>query len=215
MNLEEIKSKIYSNKISMLPVPCMDNIKYCIDECIKNNIEGDYIECGIWRGGALLYAQKVFESYNDYRPIWGADSFQGIMKPNPQKYPADTGDMHWADPQLSVSLEQVKNNFRLFGDIPNNVNFLEGWFKDTLSDSRIERISILRADGDLYESTIDILNNLYHKLSVGGFCIIDDFGHKGAKAAVMDFREKHGITDEIKIVHTQWTDVTAFWHKTK
>ena len=226
MNLEEVKNRIllkdpsYSVgwedplRLTLLPRETLDNIEYCIKECIKNNIEGDFIECGVWRGGAVILANEVFKSLNQKRKIYAADSFEGLPKPNPEKYPADAGDEHYLISGLAVSLEDVKKNFEIFGELTDNVIFLKGWFKDTLPTCGIEKLCILRMDGDLYESTMDILTNLYSKLSVGGFCIIDDYGHKTCIKAVEDFREQNNITDEIKIIDPRpGVYPSAYWIK--
>ena len=80
-------------------------------------------------------------------------------------------------PQLAVPLKRMQDNFRRYGLLDDHVRFLKGWFRDTLPNSPIERLAILRLDGDLYESTIQALDGLYHKLSVGGFVIVDDYGN--------------------------------------
>jgi O-methyltransferase len=104
----------------------------------------------------------------------------------------------------------VRANFQRYGLLDDRVRFLPGWFKDTLSDAPIERIAVLRLDGDLYESTIQALDGLYSRLSPGGFCIIDDYhAIEGCKKAVTDYREKHGITAQI--VEIDGTGV--FWRK--
>ena len=87
--------------------------------------------------------------------------------------------------------------------------FLKGWFKDTLPKAPIEKLAVLRLDGDMYESTSDALNNLYFKLSTGGFCIIDDYFLAGCKKAVDDFREKHDINEPIQVI--DWGAV--YWIK--
>ena len=76
---------------------------------------------------------------------------------------------------LAVPEEEVKANFRRYGLLDDQVRFLPGWFKDTLQDAPIDRIAVLRLDGDLYESTIQALDALYPRVSPGGFCIIDDY----------------------------------------
>ena len=98
----------------------------------------------------------------------------------------------------------------------DSVIFIKGWFKDTIPNNTIEKISVLRLDGDMYESTIDVLDYLYPKLSVGGFCIIDDFAHKGANAAVMDYRRDHLIDDEIFVIDsTKGSYPSSYWIKSK
>jgi hypothetical protein len=90
------------------------------------------------------------------------------------------------------------------------VVFLKGWFKDTMPAVPINKLAVLRLDGDMYESTIEVLTHLYPKLSLGGFCIIDDYGViPPCRQAVSDFRSQLKITNPIqKIDHTG-----IFWQK--
>jgi hypothetical protein len=144
--------------------------------------------------------------------VWVADSFEGLPKPNEDKYLQDKDDKHYTNKQLAVPIEEVKNNFKKYGLLKENVKFLKGFFKDTLPSAPIEKICLLRLDGDMYESTIDALKNLYHKLAIGGYIIIDDWNAvKGCKQAVMDFRKENSINDEI--ITIDWASV--FWKKTK
>lgn len=73
----------------------------------------------------------------------------------------------------------------------------------------IERLAILRLDGDMYESTMDALRNLYHKLEKGGFLIIDDYMIPCCLEAIRDFRRENSINDEIVMID----DSAAFWRK--
>lgn len=227
MNLDEIKKKIIGDgntvtwdvdnpnyAYTMLPVETLNNIEYSINECVKNGVEGDFVETGVWRGGGCILAHQVLKKLNQNRKVYVYDSFEGLPKPDASKYPVDRGDNHWTIPHLAVSLEEVKNNFKAFGELDDNVVFVKGFFKDTMPTNEIDKISVLRLDGDMYESTIDVLEHLYPKLSKGGYCIIDDFGHKGAKAATMDYRNKHNITDEIVIIDpTPGAYPSSYWVK--
>jgi hypothetical protein len=99
---------------------------------------------------------------------------------------------------FAVSLEDVQRNFRAFNLLDEQVKFLKGWFKDTLPSAPISKLAILRLDGDYYESTRDSLLNLYDKLSVGGYAIIDDYGEDSwtyCRKAVDEFRQQHSIVD--------------------
>lgn len=191
MNIEEIKRKILgdnqSNRLTMVPEKTLNNVEFCIRESIKNKVKGDFVELGVWRGGCSILANELFKILDNTRRVYVYDSFEGLPKPDVDKYPVDRGDLHWTLPELSVNLETVKNNFKLFGTF-DNVTFVKGWFRDTLPSNNIENISVLRLDGDMYESTIDPLVYLYPKLSIGGYCIIDDYQHRGARAAVDDYR---------------------------
>ncbi len=104
----------------------------------------------------------------------------------------------------------MKANFERYGLLDDQVRFLKGWFRETLPKAPIERLAIVRLDGDMYESTLDGLVNLYPKLSVGGYLIVDDYGAvSGCRQAVLDYRERLGITDEI--IPTDWTAV--YWRR--
>ena len=87
--------------------------------------------------------------------------------------------------------------------------FLKGWFKDTLPNIPTSTLAVIRLDGDLYQSTMESLENLYPKLSIGGYCIIDDYALETCKKAVDDFREEHDITSTLYEV--DWTG--RFWRK--
>jgi hypothetical protein len=113
-------------------------------------------------------------------------------------------------PYLGVSLEEVRTNFERYGLLDKRVRFLPGWFKDTLPSAPLERIAVLRLDGDMYESTIEALVSLYGKVAEGGFIIVDDYGAlPNCRAAVEDFRASRGIVGAIAQI--DWTGV--YWRK--
>ena len=143
--------------------------------------------------------------------MWLADSFQGLPKPARAEFPQDKDDPHWTlSAYLGVPLDTVKANFERYGLLDEQVRFLPGWFRDTLPGAPIERIAVLRLDGDMYESTMLALSTLYPKLSSGGFLIVDDLGAlPNCKQAVDDYRAAHGIVEPITQV--DWTG--AFWRK--
>ena len=139
-----------------------------------------------------------------------ADSFQGLPRPDPGRWPAETGDEHWTREQLAVPLEEVQANFARYGLLDERVRFLPGWFKDTLPAAPIEQLAVLRLDGDMYGSTMEALEALYPKLSPGGYVIVDDYGAiPQCKEAVTDFRTAHGIIDPMESV--DWTGV--YWQR--
>jgi O-methyltransferase/8-demethyl-8-(2,3-dimethoxy-alpha-L-rhamnosyl)tetracenomycin-C 4'-O-methyltransferase len=129
--------------------------------------------------------------------VFVADSFAGLPPPDADSFPADTGDIHHTFDPLAVSRSQVEDNFRRYGLLDDRVVFLEGWFKDTLPQAPIDQIAVLRLDGDMYESTIQALDALYHKVSYGGFVIVDDYVLPPCAQAITDFRAKHGIGSTI------------------
>lgn len=197
---------------TMIGLKRLDNLHACIEAVIRDQVLGDFIETGVWRGGACIFMRAALNVYGDQtRRIWVADSFEGLPKPD-GRYQQDKGDIFWIfNHALAVPLAQVKANFSRYGLLDERVRFLKGWFKDTLPTAPIERLAILRLDGDMYSSTMDALTNLYPKLSSGGFAIVDDYGAVAAcRKAVTDFRESNQISDPILPI--DWTGV--YWRKT-
>jgi len=188
----------------------MSNLRDIIEFVIASNIAGDFIETGVWRGGACIMARAVFKAYQvTDRRVWVADSFCGLPRPNP-KYSADAGDQHHLYAELAISLNEVKSNFAKYDLLDDQVVFLQGWFSETLPKAPIERLAVLRLDGDMYESTMDGLQNLYDKVSSGGFVIVDDFGAVPAcQQAIMEFRSQRRIEDPIQNID----GIGVFWRK--
>lgn len=175
------------------------NFRELIERIIIEGIPGDIIETGVWRGGASILARAVLATWGvTDRKVIVADSFRGLPPPDASNWPADHGsDLHTYD-QLAVPLDEVKSNFMKFGLLDDQVEFLQGWFRDTMPKVSCENLSIIRLDGDMYESTIDPLTHLYERLSVGGWVIVDDYGVIPAcKQAVHDFFAQRKIDPEL------------------
>jgi len=195
---------------TMIGYKRLDNIQSCIEQVLRDDIPGDLVETGVWRGGATIFMRAILKAYGvTDRTVWAADSFAGLPSPNPERYPDDAGDTLHTYKVLAVSLEEVRGNFERYGLLDDQVRFLRGWFRDTLPGAPIEKLAVMRLDGDMYESTMDALVNLYPKLSPGGYVIIDDFALPGCRKAVQDFREQSGIAEEIQMI--DWTG--AFWRR--
>jgi O-methyltransferase len=200
------------NADTMIGLKRLDNIEFCVREIIRNNIEGDFIETGVWRGGAVIFMKAMLEYLDDKtKKVFVADSFQGLPKPDIKKYKSDFGDKHHTWSQLSIGVEVVKENFKKYNLLDERVVFLEGWFADTLVDAPIEKLSLIRLDGDMYGSTMDAIQPLYPKLSKGGFVIVDDyFAVKGCQLAILDYRKELNITEEMIPIDQS----AVYWQKT-
>ena len=147
---------------TMIGLYRLNNLQHCIESVLLENVPGDLLEAGVWRGGASIFARAVLRVYGvSNRKVWLADSFQGVPKPDVRRYDKDRGDMLWTAPELAVSLETVQENFRRYGLLDQQVAFLPGWFRDTLLATPIGQLAVLRLDGDLYESTMIALRSLY------------------------------------------------------
>ena len=194
---------------SMVGLKRLDNLQVCIEKVLKEGVPGDLIETGVWRGGSCILMRAVLKLHQiSDRQVWVADSFEGLPTPShdADKNYTDLSD----DPYLKVSMEDVQSNFGRFGLLDEQVRFLKGWFKDTLEAAPIKQLAVLRLDGDLYESTMDVLKALYHKVSKGGFVIIDDYhSWQTCKRAVDEFRTQMGISNSIEEID----GMAVFWRK--
>ncbi|ADP83694.1 TylF/MycF family methyltransferase [Frankia inefficax] len=187
----------------------LDNVHACAATAITEGVPGDLVETGVWRGGTAIFMRAVLRAYGATdRLVWACDSFEGMPVSGPDSHPSDQQTrLHLANAVLAIPLEQVRANFDVYGLLDDQVRFLKGWFRDTLPTAPIERIAVLRLDGDLYESTMDTLDSLYPKVSPGGFVIIDDYQIPACREAVHDYRDAHGITAPLTRID-QWA---VFW----
>lgn len=201
-----------------VPLVRLDNVEACVKAVIENDVPGDLIETGVWRGGTTIFMRAILQVLGvTDRLVWVADSFRGLPEPDAERFPKEA-QAHRSEGMkedlgfLAVSLEEVKRNFDRYGLLDDQVRFLEGWFEDTLPSAPIDRIAVLRLDGDYYQSTMDALQSLYDKVSPGGFVIVDDYGEDAwtyCRQAVDEFRGSRGIEDELVSVD-QWC---WFWRK--
>jgi demethyldecarbamoylnovobiocin O-methyltransferase len=185
---------------TMIGTRRMDNILDCVENVLATGVPGDLIETGVWRGGACIYMRGILRAHGvTDRKVWVADSFEGIPDVGDEGHEGDKRmALHRRNNVLAVSLDEVRRNFAGYGLLDDQVEFLRGWFKDTLPTAPIDRLAVLRLDGDLYESTWDALANLYPKLSPGGYVIVDDYlTCPPCKEAVDEYRVKFEIDDPI------------------
>jgi hypothetical protein len=188
----------------------LENVAACLESIRRERVPGDLIECGVWRGGTTVFMRGFLKAFGIAdRAVWVADSFAGLPPPSlPQDEDNDLSAAKY--PMLAISLETVQDLFARYNLLDGQVRFLPGWFKDTLPRAPIERLAMLRIDGDLYESTWDALSALYPKLSAGGFVIVDDYHCIPAcRQAVDEYRQRKAIATPLEAI--DWTGV--FWQK--
>jgi O-methyltransferase len=183
----------------------LQNVQHCVETVLREDVAGDFIETGAWRGGMTIFMRALLKAHSVLdRRVWVADSFEGLPAPRNDADGWDYSDVDY----LKVSLAQVQNNFRRFGLLDEQVAFLPGWFCDTLPTAPISRLAVLRLDGDMYSSTRDALVHLYPRVSPGGFVIVDDyFSWPACRRAVDEYRAEHGLSEPIQAI--DWTG--AFW----
>lgn len=179
--------------LTMIGRQRLHNYRTLVEAAIDQDVPGDLVEAGVWRGGASIMARAVLAARGvTDRKVVVADSFEGLPPPSGD-YPADEGLHFETIAELAVSLEQVQANFSRFGLLDDQVVFLKGWFRDTMPLVESRAIAVLRLDGDLYESTIDPLRHLYDRVSPGGWVIVDDYSIlECCQRAVTDFFTDRG-----------------------
>ena len=185
---------------TMIGMRRLEQLQHACESALREGIAGDFVETGVWRGGACILMRAVLHAWGErQRCVWAVDSFAGLPPPD-SRHPADFYSPYPFSTmrELAVTREQVQQNFRVYDLLDEQVCFLEGFFCDTLPQAPIAAIAVLRLDGDMYSSTMDVLDNLYDRVSPGGFVIVDDYGEiLECRRAVHDFRERRAIADEI------------------
>ncbi|MCK2221078.1 TylF/MycF family methyltransferase [Actinomadura sp. ATCC 31491] len=184
---------------TMVGMERLDNVQFCVERVLADGVPGDLIETGVWRGGVCILMRAILRAHGVHdRKVWVADSFQGVPVTDADSHPLDQEmALHKINSVLSIPAEEVRANFKRYELLDEQVEFLEGWFRDTLPGAPIDTLAVMRLDGDLYESTVDALTSLYPKLSPGGFVIIDDYNIAPCRKAVHEYRREHGIDDKI------------------
>jgi hypothetical protein len=187
--------------LTMVGLERLDDLQSCVEELVRDGVEGDLIEAGAWRGGASILMRATLDALGeDAREVWVADSFQG--------FPVDDAvgeiDLGTYD-FLAVPLEEVQANFARFG-LDSGVRFVPGFFEDTLPSLVDRNWALVRLDGDTYEATMTTLESLYPGLSPGGHVVVDDYLLlDDCQRAVDDFRERHGIAEPLQEI--DWNSV--------
>jgi len=159
----------------------------CIDD-----IPGNFVECGTYRGGTAAMLASVVRRYSlRPRKVYAFDTFEGMPEPTEfdrhQGIPAN--DTDWGEGTLKAPIDEYLAVVCNALDVRNFVVAVPGLFADTLSENKakIGAIALLHADGDWYESTMDIFNNLYDSVVAEGFIQIDDYGHwEGCRQAIRE-----------------------------
>ncbi len=192
--------------LTMVGLSRLDDLQRCVESIVADDVPGDLIEAGAWRGGASILIRATLDSLGaDDRTLWVADSFRGLPPPDGRRFPTDRElDLSSMD-YLSAPVAEVKSNFARFG-LGEGVRYVEGFFADTLPRLRGTRWSLARLDGDSYEATWLGLEALYPGLSAGGYVIVDDYLLiEECRRAVDDYRREHGIVEPIEEI--DWNSI--------
>lgn len=194
-----------SKPLSLLTKGQLDLIEKIAVALDQRRVPGDFLEAGIWRGGAVALMRALIDAYAmDGRRVFAADSFAGIPKnERGRNDPVDLWKDRWIAP-----IDEVRQNIARLGLLDEKIVFVPGFFADSLQTLASERFALIRLDSDSYDSVETSLEYLYPLLSKGGVVIIDDWHLDGCKAAVADYRSRHAIDDKIYVF-----DGNAYWTK--
>ncbi len=186
---------------TMIGCQRLDKLRDCIETILEEDIPGDLLQAGCWRGGSAVFMRGVLAASGcSGRKLWVADSFQGL--PESAESPDSGYEMDKSVlPVLSVSLEEVRELFRRYELLDDQVRFIEGWFGESLAKQPPAPLALLHIDADLYLSTRDVLENCHDRVSSGGFVIVDDYGIlPPCREAVDEFLAQAGLGVQLQTV---------------
>ena len=188
--------------LTMVGLARLADLQSCVETVVRDRVPGDLIEAGVWRGGASILMRAVLDALGSTdRIVVVADSFEGF----PDIDAAESDGVDYSYEFLVAALDDVRDNFARFG-YERGVDFVPGFFEETLPQLTDRTFAVVRLDGDSYSATNVGLHSLYPALSPGGYMIIDDYGVvEGCRRAVDDFRSEYGITEPIEQV--DWVSV--------
>lgn len=186
---------------TMTSISSVVSIVHSIKYIVENNIEGDIVECGVWRGGSVMAVALFLKSIGETnRRFYLYDTFTGMTEPTEKdrQFDGKLAKQVWQESTngawCHASLEDVKNNMASTGYPADKIHYIEGMVEETIPNTLPEKISLLRLDTDWYDSTKHELEHLYPLLAPHGILIIDDYGHwSGSKTATDEFISRQKI----------------------
>ena len=200
------KSVEIAKKYSMTSNYRLWSIVQIIKYLNEKNIDGDFVECGVWKGGNLILMKMYVDKFNLNKTIFGFDTFEGMTKPGDydisfsnknsikifKKFQTGENSSDWCNASKEEVLSNIKKE--LFNN--EGIYLVEGRVEETLLNEKNlpKKISLLRLDTDFYQSTKIELEILFPRLVKGGVLIIDDYGYwKGSKKAVDEYFESKNL----------------------
>lgn len=193
------------SQLSQLPLGqarMLESMTFLIEDILEHGVKGDFMETGVWTGAQSMIIAAVLKAHGAVdRDQWLCDSFQGLPKPDAERFPVDQGDNHWTLSRHSLGGPAfTQGNFQQAGLLNSRQHWEVGFFNDTMPGlaHRVTKLAMLRLDGDMYQSTWEVLVAMYPRLQVGGYVVVADYDLRGCTRAVDDFRARYGITEVIR-----------------
>lgn len=211
--------------VSMAGLARLRNIQQLLGDVLEKKVPGSLLEAGVWRGGASILMQAVLMANGIHsKAVIVADSFHGLPEGDANLHKYDVG---WEKlSYLQVSDKRVSIHFHRLNLLQRNVYFLKGYFNNSMPAFRKylkiksnsfkalgyeNGLAILRMDGDMYQSTVDILYNCYAYLNIEGYVIVDDWTGFPAKDAILDFFQVHQMSPKVIPIDKN----SVYWKKTE
>lgn len=187
---------------------------YALYEAVRHvvghGIEGDFVECGVWKGGSAMLMAMTLARLGEDGPGEGGrrirlyDTFAGMTRPTAVDVRARDGSdtlTRWEHFQRAdhnawayAPLDEVRANMAKTGFPAENIDYVIGTVEETLPAEAPDRIALLRLDTDWYESTYHEMLHLFPRLAPGGVLVLDDYGSfEGARKAVDQYLEENDI----------------------
>lgn len=210
----------FRNKVAyaiLANLPTMDVTFELVEHVLRDDVEGDLVECGVYAGGQPAIMSYVCTRYSKRRTIHLFDSFEGIPQAGPMDDESITGLIGKGDGSLrttgisACSLENVQLNMKKWGVDASSMKYHKGWFQDVLPKTEMGPIALLRLDGDLYESTKVCLKYLYPKVQNGGWVVIDDYALTGCYKAVSEYLAS--INEKPEIIPIKGGGGPVYWQR--
>jgi O-methyltransferase len=215
MEINELIDNLISQKISMVYKNNFDTVLQQKD--VIDQLDGDIIECGCWRGGFSIFLSKLFP----HKKIWVLDSFEGFQNINDAIYSYSKTERHIPSftanmvGPIGIPYNETLNNFKLYGldsDInKKRISIVKGFVRDTTKNLDIQQISLLRIDVDSYSAVLEVLYNLYDKVIKGGYIIFDDSGLRETFDAMITFFTEIGRP--LTVIHPNTKQVLTMGNK--
>jgi len=206
-NLDEHSREIFAavEGISLTGLHRVDALVGAVKYLEAKGVPGDFVECGVWRGGSVVAMIKTLQLLgSNCRDIFMFDTFGGLssisgFSDKDISFRNERAEDLYGGPDrerktafLNVSLQEVRSTVLATGYPPERLHFVEGRVEDTVPERAPRQIAFLRLDTDFYESTRHEMEHLYPRLVEGGVLLVDDYGHwRGARKAVDEYLEGH------------------------
>mgnify|MGYP001547072112 FL=1 len=207
-DFDELTTRIFNtvNPYTMTSPERVAALVEAVRYVVANRIPGDFVECGVWRGGSSMAAALALKELGDVsRELWLYDTYEGMSAPTGEDVDVagQSADAKFSQRQLTEDssewcrspIDDVRQNLESTGYPADKVHFVKGKVQDTIPGTMpAGPVAILRLDTDWYESTRHEMQHLYPALVKGGVLILDDYGYwQGARKAVDEYFTTHNI----------------------